>query len=130
MRHAEPPGVAFWPQLSKMSEALEELIEPLLAWAEPEQQTLATVQKVLSLGALAWNLSVMHVGADLENELIRVTQTAGGALAADMRAALMLLIDRKRSLFPHDDRIVVDAQAYENESGFQITAASTLPPVR
>jgi len=109
----------------KMSDSLEELIQPLLDLIEPEERSVPILQKALKLGMLAWNLSVAHQGAELEEELDRISQSAADTtIPADFRDCMKLLVERKCALFPDDRRLIADTVAYQNENGFQIMAAS------
>jgi len=106
------------------SDALKAVIEPLLELIEPGPGRTASFQNALELGREAWNLHVKcdAGGGDLETALDRASQrfARDDVPASEARLVLQMLLDRKRALYPGDDRVLLDAVAVETEDGLQL----------
>jgi hypothetical protein len=112
----EPPGRV------KMSEVIEEFIEPYSDhWETPEQ-----LLRVLAVAAIAWNVAIEpHRGKELVD----------GALAAlspdardDFRLILATLIERKLRFFADNTRLILDYRVTTLDDGSpHLSIMSTLP---
>jgi len=104
--------------LPNISGSLQEMIRPLWDRLPPERRTAANLQDALDLAKEGWNLQV-ELGGDegLEAELaLRSEQFVARGLAANVaRQLLQLLVERKRALFPDDDRLIAEVRAREDE---------------
>jgi len=104
--------------LPNISGSLQEMIRPLWDRLPPERRTAANLQDALDLAKEGWNLQV-ELGGDegLEAELaLRSEQFVARGLPANVaRQLLQLLVERKRALFPDDDRLIAEARAREDE---------------
>src|SRR5262245_3215031 len=109
--------------MASPSDALKAVIEPLLEMVEPGPGKLDRFQNAIDLGREAWNLHARSVaGGDLEAALDHASKrlARSDVPAHEVRLVLRMLVDRKRTLFPGDDRILVDAEAVEAEDGLQL----------
>ena len=104
--------------LPNISGSLQEMIRPLWDRLPPERRTAANLQDALDLAKEGWNLQV-ELGGDegLEAELaLRSEQFVARGLPANVaRQLLQLLVERKRALFPDDDRLIAEVRAREDE---------------
>ena len=107
------------------SDALKAVIEPLLKLVDPKARKLSSYQNAIDLGREAWNL---HVKSELggAGNLDAAMARASERLARDdvspseVRLVLQMLLDRKRTLFPGDDRVFIEAEALETDDGLQL----------
>ena len=105
------------------SDALKAVIEPLLEMIEPGPGRSASFQNALDLGREAWNL---HARAEGQPSLDAALDRASERLALDdvpaaqVRLVLQMLVERKRTLFRGDDRVLLDAAAVETDDGLQL----------
>lgn len=107
-----------------ISESVKLLIKPLFDALAPDRRTVANLQDALDLAKEGWNLHV-ELGDDREDlpaELAtRSAQFVGRGLPAEIgRQLLELLMARKRTLFPGDDRLIIKAQALERAGGLRV----------
>lgn len=115
---------------TKLSVALKKVAEPLLE-ALPGRRRRREVLRVMRLAMLAWNAAVSLAPEDTGRELDEVSRR----IYRDPQAAreivlpmLQLLVERKRQLFPHDDRLVIDVEVLEVKDEFRIVAVSRQQP--
>ena len=93
------------PSLLKMSEALEKLVEPYAYEVDSEEE----YKNLISLGALAWNMTVMP--PESHKELVIGMITMLGEEPEDLQFVMekmYALMQRKKKLFPNEDRLIVD----------------------
>ncbi|MEW6355309.1 MAG: hypothetical protein AB1696_03210 [Planctomycetota bacterium] len=109
----------------KMSEVLNDLIEPYL----PPGADIELTRMIVTLGALAWNLSLSEDGdhrprfheagqeikAEIENRF-----------GNDIQTILSEMIVRKKALFPHHSRYIVNCELIREGGGHKLLVASTL----
>ena len=115
---------------SKMSDALEQVARPLLD-DMPEGLGLNGTRNALLLAAAGWNAAVTHSPDEAElalQDLARLFAKDSAQLAELTLPFLRMLAERKRQLFPHDDRLVMDVNVEDRGSHFYITAASVRWP--
>ena len=115
---------------SKLSDALEQVARPLLDDL-PEGLGLSGTRNVLLLAAAGWNAAVIHSPEETESalqELARMFAKDSAQLGALTLPFLRLVAERKRQLFPHDDRLVMDVNVEDRGDHFYLTAASVRWP--
>jgi hypothetical protein len=105
----------------KMSEVLEEFVEPYLDFAQNRSQR----EKLFSIAVIAWNLALMP-----ENErqqIIEQGTTGNDPLARqDAREFIDELIARKQTLFAENKRYIVEFQLQDTGKTLHLSVASTL----
>lgn len=115
---------------SKMSEALEQVARPLLD-DMPEGLGIQGTHTAVLLTAAGWNAAVTHSPQETEQalqELASLFAKDSPKLGELTLPFLRMLAERKRQLFPHDDRLVVDVNVEDRGDHFYITAASVRWP--
>jgi hypothetical protein len=125
---ADPRVVALAISSSKndlpiISQSLEALIRPMLDLLGPERRTMANFQDALDVGKEGWNLQIELDGSeDLPAELVRRSQQfVGRGLAPEIgRQVLERLVERKRKLFPNDNRLITKAIALRGPHGLKV----------
>lgn len=114
----------------KMSDALEQVARPLLD-TMPRGVGLNATRNALLLAAAGWNAAVTHSPEETESalqELARLFAKDSAQLGELTLPFLRLMAERKRQLFPHDDRLVMDVNVEDRGDRFYITAASVRWP--
>ncbi len=108
----------------KMSEVLEEFVEPYLDFARNRSQR----EKLFNLAVAAWNLALMP-----ENERQQIIDqgiegTVGNDLLArqDIGEFIDELIARKQTLFAENKRHIVEFQLQDTGKTLHLSVASTL----
>ncbi len=120
-----PPDVRDYPlrvrtnsPRGKISAALKTLIEPLV---DPGM-TVEQYSTIIGIGANAWNHSLLD---EPPLEFIDSLKQLPEEERAYCLAAISLLVERKRRLFPHDDRMVVSWDVtMMPDGGFHLQAAA------
>jgi len=111
--------------LSKLSEAVLEVGEPLLNEASSREQ----FEQAIMLTVMAWNFSLMDPG-DVTDALGRAIEKTNSDFD-DAYAFVQLLgalIDRKLELYPDDDRMIIDYEVNVNKRGPNLLVAYALTP--
>lgn len=114
-----PPGEI------KMSDALEDVIEPFVA----DAGTKEAMTKLVGLGAMAWNFTLMP-----PVEQKKGVQELAESMSAEPEDYEMLiqivnqLMQRKRKLFPDVDRFIVNYTVEDVGDGWHLSVASTMSP--
>lgn len=111
----------------KMSEVIEEFVDPYLEYAENYEQQM----KLLSIAIFAWNIALLP-----KNQRKKEVTKIVGELCAnadrlakkDTTAILEELIDRKLKMFPTIERYVLDFDLKNTRKGFHLSVVSTMPP--
>jgi hypothetical protein len=105
--------------LPKMSDTLVSFAEPLLD-AIPSNARAKDWDRALLSAAMAWN----GVVAGEEAKVIAEMEKAMG-YDSSVHDVMNMLFERKRRLFQHDTRLIVNAQAIDTPEGVRVIAAST-----
>ncbi|MGG6270529.1 hypothetical protein ACQ4M3_37920 [Leptolyngbya sp. AN03gr2] len=114
----------------KMSEVLEDFVEPYLDFARNRHQR----EKLFGIAVAAWNLALMPEAEreSMIEQLIQHALQSNDPLAQqDTREILHDLIERKQTLFADNSRYIVEFQLQDLGHTFHLSVASTLsnPPV-
>jgi hypothetical protein len=106
-----------------MSDAISQLIEPF----REDAPDLEAFRNLVTFACLAWNLCLLPV-KEQDAAINKVVATAKGQPedALDMLGLITELMDRKRKLFPHVSRMIMDYKVTERGNDFHIAIASTL----
>jgi hypothetical protein len=122
--------------LPKMSDTIVEFAEPLVDELLEDEVDAAEVRSVLLLAATIWNLTLAAderrsqsgeaAAQGLRNDLIDRLERA----LERPRPACEVIVDeleqRKRDLFPDDQRFILEIDTYDTEDGVHVIAASRL----
>lgn len=115
----EPEGQA------KMSEVLEQFVEPYLQFARTAEEH----RKLFALAALAWNAALLPSG-DREKMIVQVIGAVFPPDAKQDRAEATEVIDtliaRKLAAFADNTRRIISYEITETTDGFHLSVASTL----
>jgi hypothetical protein len=109
---------------AKMSEVLEEFVDPYLAFAETRKQR----QKLFEIAVLAWNLALISKDErqQMLDKAIEEGITQNDPLARqNTREILTEMIERKERLFPDNQRCIVEFQLQDAGENFRLLVAST-----
>jgi hypothetical protein len=90
----------------KISQKLLQLIKPYMKVIEssnPEQR----LYSLLLVGSTSWNIAVTG-NDELKNILLGPIDDPEGLL--EMETTIRILVERKKRLFPDDDRIILDCK--------------------
>jgi hypothetical protein len=123
-------SVAPRPGELKMSDALEQVARPLLDGL-PEGSGLKGVRTVMLLAMASWNVSVLRSPEQTDQDLQQLSHrfAQGSREFPEITLPLLrLLAERKRLLFPDDDRVVMDVEVEDRGDHFYIVAASMRRP--
>ena len=105
--------------LGPISGALMEFVEPLRG----ETDSLADYQTLITIGALAWNLASLPEGEG-DEMLGRAMRESDFEDPVTVRALLHNLAQRKREIYPHDRRIILQYEVSKTPDGFHVQAAA------
>ena len=114
-----PPGEA------KMSEVLEEFIEPYGDLAETKKATI----RLLTLATLAWNMALCSPADQQEMmDQVLTDEIMEGdiELKAEIQGLIKDLIRRKNRYFCQYKRMIVDFELKDQGNGYYLSVASTL----
>jgi len=109
----------------KMSEVLEEFVEPYLDFAQNRSER----EKLFSIAVIAWNLAIMPEQGrqPLIDQVIKAGLNGNDLLAQqDTQEIIDELIARKQNFFAKNKRYIVDFQLQDTGRQFHLSVASTL----
>jgi hypothetical protein len=114
----DPPG------LEKMSDVLEEFVDPWMTSAE----TTDGYRRLLTLGMAAWNAALLPA----DKRAAFIEELAGnGRIPAEgrpmFRSIIQEMIDRKQAFFSENTRAIVSIELIDAGDEPYLTVASTLP---
>ncbi|MBT9316118.1 hypothetical protein [Leptothoe spongobia] len=111
----------------KMSEVLEEFVEPYL----PEANGLEQRKMVFEMAVIAWNLAIIpknqrkSVLEDLFRDLLKGKKAI---VKRDLNNLIDEMVDRKLEFFLNNRRYILDCQLEDAGDQFHLSVASTLAP--
>ncbi|MBI4027182.1 MAG: hypothetical protein HY360_19510 [Verrucomicrobia bacterium] len=112
----------FRPHPSKLSTQLMELVKPLLPEDEYQHKTY---ESCFILGTLVWNLPFFP--EDQQAAFVkRILATAPPERRNSAREAVRTLIERRRTLFAKDRRMIADFHLTESGTDFNLRVISIL----
>jgi len=109
----------------KMSEVLEDFVEPYLEFAATEE----AYRKLLTLAVIAWNASFLSEEEQrdmLDRVLDEGIPAGSGELKAGLKGIVNELIIRKKTYFSEYTRNIIDFELTDTGTGYHLTVASTL----
>jgi hypothetical protein len=116
--------VVFKSSGEKMSEVLEEFIEPYVESAT----TPEAYQKLIALAIIAWNAALLEE-TERQNLITRsieaIRATAGKEWKKDLQDFLATLIERKQRYFANNKRYILNYHLSETKKGYHLAVIST-----
>src|SRR5262249_30583431 len=110
-----------WPaEPKKMSEGLEEVIEPYL----PETDDIEHNPALYTLGAAAWNAALLPED-EQQDKVDEILQKIGPG-PGDLRGLIHALIERKNARFKTDQRVIASFQVADLGDSYHLTVLWTL----
>ena len=109
----------------KMSEVLEEFVEPYLDAAHNHSQR----EKLFSIAIIAWNLAILPESdrQSMINKFLKEALNTNDPLTRqDTKGILDELIARKQKFFANNQRLIVDFELQDTGSSFHLSVASML----
>jgi hypothetical protein len=109
----------------KISEALEDFVEPYLEFANTEE----ACRKLLTLAVIAWNVSFLPEEEQqdiVEGISAEVMPAATEEQKADLKGILSMLIARKKVYFSEYTRKIIGFELTGTGKGYYLSVASTL----
>ena len=119
-------GMVMYPQGEvKMSEVLEEFVEPYL----DSTRNFSQREKLFSIAAIVWNIALMpeKERQQMVDQVIEQGMRGNDPLARqDAREIIDGLIARKQTFFADNKRYIIDFQLQDMGQTFHLSVASTL----
>ena len=116
------------PEEVKMSEVLEEFVEPYKEFAETKKAT----RRLLTLATVAWNMTLFSPSEQqkmMEQFFTDEIVEANQELKAEIQKLIKELMERKNRYFSQYKRMIVDFELIDQGNGYYLSVASTLPKV-
>ncbi len=113
------------PAREKMSDVLEEFVQPLEDPADTEESYM----KLLTLGMLAWNAALQPEDqrqAFIDRMIAVALPGAPQRDRATVRQVVDMLIQRKQQLFPNNRRVIISFSLTDRGDDFHLSVVSTL----
>jgi len=107
-----------------MSEVLLEFAEPLLEDSDDDE----SFRGKIAMAVLCWNLAILPPNEG-EAELDSFVDELGGRVTfrhSGVHEALQMFIERKKALFAHDNRLIINYEIVEEKTGPRLLVMSTL----
>ena len=114
----------------KVSDALLELVQPIVQALAVREHTQARLEQLIQLGTLAWNAHLLPDGdATIARALAELPIEQEDLDIA--HGVLDVLCERRRALFPDDRRLIISTAVTLTPSGeFTVSAAHAPVPTR
>jgi len=115
-------------QERKVSDALLELVDPIVQALAQSERTQACLEQLVELGTLAWNAYLLPGGDDaIAHALTALTIDHEDLEVA--RRVLAVFVERRRTLFADDRRLILSTVVTLSASGeLKVTAAHAPVP--
>jgi len=112
--------------LEKMSDILLEYGKPFMDLVQTDNK--ADYEKSIQISMMLWNYSIMQDlrGSDGRKEIEKMLKPV--MPDAKSKEVLRYMLERKRQMFPDNNRIMLNYELTETPDGFHLSVASTLPP--
>jgi hypothetical protein len=111
------------PYARKMSEVLLEFAEPLLEDSDDDE----SFRSKIALAALSWNLTFVPPN-EQEATLNNMVEKLGGRdvfVRRGIQESIRMFIDRKRTLFADDNRLIVNYEIVKEKTGPRLLVMSS-----
>ena len=116
--------VVFKSSGEKMSEVLEEFIEPYIESAT----TPEAYHKLIALAIIAWNAALLEE-TERQNLITQsaeaILATAGEEWKKDLQDILAMFIERKQRYFANNRRYILNYHLSETKKGYHLAVIST-----
>ena len=113
----------FQPGQEKMSDVLEEFLDPYIDDAENDD----AYRKLIQFGVIAWNAALLE--GDAQREAVeKMVEIAPASLRRDLRNILLEMIERKQRHFTDNQRRILDYQLTDLGGQWHLSIVSTPPP--
>ncbi|MHC4678787.1 MAG: hypothetical protein ACYTEK_08820 [Planctomycetota bacterium] len=111
------------PFIRKMSEVLLEFAEPLLEAFDDDSH----FRDVIAMAAFCWNLTLLQPNEREAaiNDIVKQMAGRDAFKRVGVREALRVLLDRKKALFADDNRLIVNYEIVEEETGPRLLVMSS-----
>ena len=127
-RHTvEPLRDAYERRSGKLSAAILDFARPLTDNVDD-----CHFEAVITLAILCWNLSLFpedQQERELRSVIKKMAKGAPAGFASEIEAWARLLLDRKKTLFARDHRIVASYRVVDEKDGFHLYVVSTTVPL-
>jgi hypothetical protein len=121
-----PDGIVIEPAgKEKMSEVLEDFVEPYLDWFEGEEG----YRGLLTLALLAWNAALRpedQQDAMIDDVLAKALPPGSDEEMREMRALVEAMVERKLTDFASNRRAIISFELRNTGGGLHLSVASTL----
>ena len=107
----------------KMSEVLQEFAEPLLDTPDGDEY----FEGIISLAAISWNISFLPEKKQ-QKRLRHIVHKIGKSdplASIDVEDCIRMLLERKKTLFADDRRMVVNFEVVDEKDGQRLLVMST-----
>ena len=104
----------------KMSQVLEEFIEPYREFADTEE----AFRKLLVTAVVAWN-TALFPAEEREAHLEKVLEAFPEEVRADGKAIISELMERKERYFSEYRRMIIDYEVMDTGEGYHLVVIST-----
>jgi hypothetical protein len=120
------------PDQAKMSEVLLEFASPLFDPSDDDEY----FGKAIALAAASWNAALLpseKQEASIEGLIDKISSSGAcdvdtaREINASLKEIVLMLLERKRSYFPDNKRVIVDYQISNFKDQRNVLVASTLP---
>jgi hypothetical protein len=116
------------PEHEKMSEVILDFAQPLLDMSDNDEAT----QKAIDFAIVAWNFAIIkeRSGEQALEEMMRKTAKPGTdeAMIERYKPHFDMLFQRKRELFPDNQRMILDYEFTESRDKFHLNVLSYSAP--
>ncbi|MCX5646068.1 MAG: hypothetical protein NTZ17_15520 [Phycisphaerae bacterium] len=113
-------------QSGKLSAVILDFSRPLIDNVDDDE-----FETAVTLAVLCWNLALLPEDEQERERRSAVQKLAKGkpaGFASEMEAWTRMLLDRKKTLFGRDRRMVASYRVIDEKDGFHLYVASTLVP--
>jgi hypothetical protein len=112
--------------LEKMSDALLEYGKPFIDLVQSDSK--ADYEKSIKISMMLWNCSIMQdvKGPGGRKEIEKMLKPV--MPDAESKEVVRYMLERKRQMFPDNNRIILNYELAETPDGFHLSVASTIPP--
>lgn len=114
------------PNHEKMSDVIIKFAAPWLDEVPDDD----SVRPIIELALMAWNFAIIkeHEGEPAVDRILRETATLGtsDATREEFKAFLEKFFQRKRELFPDNQRMILDYELTESSDNFHLNVVSTI----
>ena len=112
--------------LEKMSDVLLEYGKPFMDVVQTDSK--ADYEKSIKISMMLWNCSIMHDAKGRKGRKKIEKMLKPVMPDAESKEVVRYMLERKRLMFPDNNRIILNYEIAETPDGFHLSVASTIPP--